>query len=129
MANRQTKRFSVKERIRSFSYAFNGLKILFREEHNARIHAVVAIIVVIAGLFFKLSAMEWLVVLLLIGFVFVAETVNSAIEDLCDHVCREQNEKIKKVKDLAAASVFIAAMISIIAGIVLFMPKFVQMLK
>ena len=129
MANKQERKFSVKERIQSFGYAFNGLKILLREEHNARIHLMIAIGVIIAGIFFRLSIIEWIVVCLLICFVFAMEIINSSIENLCDYVCPEQNERIKKTKDLAAAGVLLAAMISIIAGFVLFIPKIVQLLN
>lgn len=129
MANKQSKAFSIKERMRSFSHAMNGLKILLREEHNARIHLAVAIVVIVAGIFVGLSITEWIIITILIGFVFAMEIVNSAIENLCDLICPEQNEKIKKIKDLAASAVFVAAMISIIAGIVLFLSKIVQMLN
>ncbi len=129
MANKQERKFSVNERIRSFSYALNGLKILLREEHNARIHLMIAIGVIIAGIFFRLSIIEWIVVCLFIGFVFAMEIINSAIENLCDIICPEQDERIKKIKDLAASGVLIAAMISIVAGFVLFIPKIVQLLN
>ena len=129
MENKESSKFSISKRLKSFRYAFNGLRILFREEHNARIHLVVTVIVIIAGFIVQLSVGEWLIVCLLIGMVFGMEIINSALENLCDHVSPEWNGKIKKVKDLAAAGVFVVALISVIAGIILFFPKIVQMLN
>lgn len=129
MGDKTNRKFSIKERFQSFTYAFAGLKTLFKDEHNARIHLGIAITVIIAGIFFQISAIEWIVVCLLIGLVFALEIMNAAIENLSDFISPEYNDKIKKVKDLMAAAVLIAAITSIIAGFILFIPKFAQMLN
>lgn len=129
MESKKEHNFSIKERVHSFVYAFNGLKILFREEHNARIHLAITIMAILAGIFFRLSAMEWIIICLLIGFVFAMELLNSALENLCDYVSPEYSEMVKKVKDLAAAGVLIAAITSIIAGSILFITKLIQMIE
>lgn len=116
------KRFSVKARIRSFKYAFQGIRILIRNEHNARIHLCATILVVIAGLFFKLTSGEWIAVLFAIGFVFSAEAVNSAIEYLADAVSPAPDPLIGHAKDLAAGAVLIAAFIAAIIGCIVFIP-------
>ncbi|MBP5613770.1 MAG: diacylglycerol kinase family protein, partial [Bacteroidales bacterium] len=69
-------KFSVRKRIKSFSYAFAGLRVLFREEHNARIHAVAAVLAVAMGFLFRISPMEWIAVVIVIGMVFAAEIIN-----------------------------------------------------
>jgi len=117
------KRFSIKQRLRSFPFAFNGLKILLREEHNARIHLVAAILAIIAGFGFKISSMEWLAVIFAIGLVFALELVNSALENLADFLHPDKHESIKKVKDLAAAAVLVAAMCALVVGLLIFVPK------
>ncbi|MDR0811898.1 MAG: diacylglycerol kinase family protein [Paludibacter sp.] len=115
--------FSFKKRLKSFAYAFNGLKILLKEEHNARIHLVITILVVVAGFVFKISDYEWTAVLLCIGLVFSLEIINSALENLCDFVSPQKHEIIKKVKDLSAAAVLFSAIISVIIGGIVFLPK------
>lgn len=116
-------KFSVAKRIKSFTYAFNGLRVLFREEHNARIHLFAAVCVIVAGILLKLSPMEWAAVVFAIGLVFGGEIFNSAIEDLADVVCPERDERIKKVKDLSAAAVLVAAITASVIGLLVFIPK------
>ena len=70
-------KFSIKQRILSFGYAFNGLKILFVKEHNARIHLLAAIIAIIAGFFFNISHTEWMFIIVIIALVFITEIINS----------------------------------------------------
>jgi diacylglycerol kinase (ATP) len=116
------KKFSLKKRLKSFRYAFNGLKILLAEEHNARIHLVAAVIVIIAGFFFHLSRLEWIAVCFAIGIVFITELLNSSIEALSDHNTTAFHPFIKKTKDLAAGAVLIAAIIAVVTGLIVFVP-------
>ncbi len=118
------KPFSFRKRLKSFQFAFNGLKVLFKEEHNARIHMVAAVGVVSAGLYFSISETEWMVVLLCIGFVFAMELANSAIEALADFVTSDNHLLIKKAKDLAAGAVLVASIIAFVIGLIIFLPKF-----
>lgn len=119
------KRFSFLQRIKCFKYAFNGLRVLIREEHNARIHVVAACVVVMAGFIFHLSCMEWIVVMLCIGFVFSLELINSAIENIADFVSPARHEQIKKIKDLSAAAVLVGAFVSLITAMIIFLPKII----
>ena len=123
------KGFSISKRFKSFGYAFNGLKILIREEHNSRIHILAAMAAVIAGLFFQLSAIEWVAIVLAIGWVIALEIINSAIENLSDFVSRDQNEMIKKIKDLSAAGVLVGAITAVIIGLIVFVPKIMEINK
>jgi len=116
-------KFSILKRLKSFSFAFNGLQILFKEEHNARIHFVAAIIVIIAGTIFHITAYEWLALVFVIGLVLALEAINSALENLADFVSPGKNDQIKKVKDLAAAGVLISATTALIVGLIIFLPK------
>lgn len=117
------KKFSFIDRLKSFKYAFNGLKILFKNEHNARIHLLAAICVVILGVVFQISSYAWIAVALAIGLVFITEIINSAIEYLADFVSPTYHELIKKVKDLAAAAVLVAAITALIIGLLVFVPE------
>jgi diacylglycerol kinase len=116
-------KFSFKKRIKSFKYAFNGLKILIREEHNSRIHIFVAICVLAAGFLLKIKPYEWIAVILCIGFVIALEMINSAIENIADFVSPERHAMIKKIKDLSAGAVFMGAIVSAIIGFIIFLPK------
>lgn len=117
------KKFSVTKRLESFKYAFNGFWLLIRDEHNARIHLFFAIIVIAAGFFFKISPAEWLILILTIALVFIAEFFNSSIESLADKISEEKHPYIKKAKDVAAGGVLFAAISSVIVGIIIFGPR------
>lgn len=123
MGRKGSEKFSFKKRSKSAIYALSGLKTLFLEEHNSRIHVVITILVIAAGILLDISLTEWLVVSLLVGLVFGLEIMNSAIENLCDYISPQWHESIKKIKDLAAAAVFVASVISVICGAIIFLPK------
>ena len=115
--------FTLRKRLKSFKYAFNGICLLIRHEHNAWIHTFAAFCVIIAGLLFGLSTNEWIAVTIAIGMVLAAEAVNSSIEVLCDLVSPNYNEAIKKSKDLAAGAVLILAIAAAVIGGFIFIPK------
>ena len=123
MQNGKINRFSIRERAHSFRYAFNGIKILFTKEHNARIHLVISLLVIGSGFLLNITREEWFTVLILIGLVLSLEAINSAIEALSDFVSPQKSEMIKAVKDLSAAAVLIASVIAIICGCIIFIPK------
>ncbi len=115
--------FSLRKRLKSFHYAFNGIKILFAEEHNSRIHLIAAFIAIVASIYFKISTLEWIAVLFAITLVFLAEIINSAVESLCDFVSPSKNETIGKVKDLSAAGVLVCATTALAVAAFIFIPK------
>ncbi|MDT8413268.1 MAG: diacylglycerol kinase family protein [Vicingaceae bacterium] len=110
-------------RIKSFIHAFNGIKMAFKEEANFRIHVVATIMVIAAGLYFKLSTTEWFAIIIVIGLVLVTELVNTAIENIANFISPERHEKIKTIKDIAAAAVLISAIVALVVGLVVFIPK------
>lgn len=112
----------------SFKYALNGLKVILTTQHNFLIHLIVAAFVTAAGLFFRVSILEWCVLVLTIAMVLVAEAFNTSIEKLTDMVSPDYNLQAGKVKDIAAAAVLIAAITSIIIGITIFLPKLLNYL-
>ena len=116
-------KFSIVKRIKSFGFAFNGLRILFHEEHNSRIHFFASILVIIASLLFKLNTYEWIAIIFSIGLVITAEIINTAVENIADFLTTEQNNHIKKIKDLAAAAVLVSALTALTIGLIVFLPK------
>lgn len=117
------KEFSIIARLKSFSYAFNGLKFFFINEHNGRIHLFAAVLAVALSFYLKLSSLEWVAIIFAIAIVFTAEIFNSSIEKLADTFTSEINPQIKIVKDLAAAAVLITAILATIIGAIVFLPK------
>ena len=116
-------KFSVKKRVQSFRHAFNGLGKFFRTEHNAWIHGVAAIIVLILGWRLHISKTEWLGVCFVIGLVLSAEAFNTCIEKLADMVSPAADDRVKYIKDLAAGAVLMAAITAAITGLIIFVPK------
>ncbi len=113
----------LKERIRSFKYAFSGLKHLVVGEPNARIHLVAALLAVLLGFYLELDRTEWLWILLSIVLVITTEAINASIEALADAITEEYDEKIKIAKDLAAAATLIVAIFSLVVALFIFVPK------
>ena len=108
----------------SFKYAFEGIITTIKEERNMFIHFLIAIIVVITGIYVRLSLNEWFICLLLFALVFSLELINTAIENTVDLVATKKNKKAKIAKDAAAGAVLIAAIFASIIGIIIFLPKF-----
>ena len=107
----------------SFKYAFQGIQEAWKTEQNLKIHFMIMALVIIAGFIFKISLMEWMVCLLLFAIVISLELINTAIETTVDIAMPEINEKAKYAKDIAAGAVLFSAMISIIIGLIIFLPK------
>ncbi|WP_010650922.1 diacylglycerol kinase family protein [Oceanobacillus massiliensis] len=112
-----------KRKIIGFSYAWNGLKEIVRSERNFRIHLTVTVLVIITGLLLHLSALEWGIIILTIGLVLTAEVTNSAIEKTIDYLRPEIHPSAKVIKDVAAGAVLVAAVISVVIGVLIFWPK------
>lgn len=120
---------SIKRLRKSFGYAFKGIDDVIEHEPNMKIHVVVAILVVIMAFILKVSIIEWIILVLLIGAVLAAETINTTIENLVDMYTKEYNEKAKIVKDTAAGTVLILAITSAIIGLIIFVPKIICLLE
>ena len=116
-------KFSISKRLKSFTYAGKGLKSFIRKEHNAWIHAIATVLVIVMGIVFGISQMEWVAIILCIGVVFAAEAFNTAIERLVNLVSPEHNPIAGDVKDIAAGAVLICAIAAAIVGGMIFIPK------
>lgn len=111
--------------IKSFGYAFAGLGYAFKSQLNFKVHVFILVLVGIAGYWLKLSAREWLWIIVAAGIVLIAELLNTAIEVLVDLVSPAIHPKAKIIKDVAAAAVLVAAVTALFIGLLIFVPKIV----
>ncbi len=121
------KKFKIRDRLKSFKYASCGIKILLTNEHNAWIHLFAAACVITAGFLLRISKPDWIAIIIVTGFVFAMEAVNSSIEKLADFVSPEKHEQIKKVKDMAAGGVLISSIIALLVGLIVFIPRIIEL--
>ncbi len=117
------KKFSIIQRAKSFNHAFRGLSIVVKTQHNIWIHFIIAIITMAFGLFFNISNIEWLVIVLTIGLVLITEILNTALEIDIDLTSPTYHPYARDTKDVASAAVLISVIIALIAGLIIFIPK------
>lgn len=120
---------SIKRLKKSFGYAFKVIDDVISNEPNMKIHVSVVILVVITAFLLKISMIEWIILVLLIGLVLAAEIINTTIENLVDMYTKDYNERAKVVKDTAAGTVLILAITSAIIGLMIFVPKIILVLE
>lgn len=107
---------------KSFACALRGIAVLLRTQMNARIHLLATVLVVAAGFVFRISRGEWVPLAFAIGIVWIAEAVNTAIEALADRITRENDDAIRRTKDVAAGAVLLAAITAAIIGLLILGP-------
>ena len=117
-----------KKLINSFKYAFRGFKHTFKNEQNMFIHVMVALAVIVCGFIFKISLIEWCICLSLFALVIGAELMNTALENTIDLISKEKSKEAEVAKDTSAAFVLIFAMLSIVIGLIIFIPKVLEVL-
>lgn len=115
-------KYDLKKQIRSFRYAWQGIKCCVGKEQNLSFHLIAAAAVVIAGFCFGITQTEWLIIILCIEMVIAAELFNTAIEKLVDRVSPERNPIAGQVKDIAAGAVLVCAAAAAIIGLIIFIP-------
>lgn len=115
--------FSIRERIKSISFAVSGIRSFFKQEHNARLHLVATLVLIVFSMFFSVSHSEAAVLVLAAGFVWSAELFNTAIEKVMDFISEERKPAIKIIKDLSAAAVLVASLAAILVAAIIFIPK------
>ncbi len=108
---------------KSFFYAFKGLKTALRNESNLQIHTFFAISAIITAGILKVSTIEWLLLTFTIFYVITLELLNTVLENVVNLVSPEIKPYAKVAKDVSAACVLLAAIMSVIVGLVIFLPK------
>ncbi|WP_308756804.1 diacylglycerol kinase family protein [uncultured Bacteroides sp.] len=115
-------KYDFKKQLRSFGYAWKGIRSCVGKEQNLSFHLIVTAAVVVAGFTWEITRTEWIAVILCIGAVIAAELFNTAIERLVDLVSPQRHPLAGQVKDIAAGAVLVCAIAAIIVGIIIFMP-------
>lgn len=113
----------IVERLRGVKFSLRGMWLLLTTESSIKAQVFFAIIVTVAGFYFDISTTEWLIQLLVIGLVLVAESLNTGIEKLSDFVHPDYHKKIGFIKDISAGAAGIAALISLIIAGIIYIPK------
>ncbi len=115
----------IRRLIKSFKYAASGLVYAFRYEQNIIVHSLATIVVILMGIFFRISYIEWLIIFLIVGLVIATELINTSIEATIDLITLEKHPLAKVAKDTAAAAVMVFALVAIAIGLIIFVPKIV----
>jgi diacylglycerol kinase (ATP) len=115
-------KYDFKKQLRSFGYAWKGIRCCIGKEQNLSFHLIATVVTVIAGFLLEITRIDWMIVILCIGVVIAAELFNSAIEKLVDLVSPEQHPIAGQVKDIAAGAVLVCAATAAIIGLIVFIP-------
>lgn len=112
----------------SVGHALDGLEYTINHERNFKIELVFAMLVTISSFILKVSLIEWTILVLVISMVLALEMINTAIERCVDLVTKDYKELAKLAKDIAAGAVLITSMFSVVIGIIIFLPKIINLL-
>lgn len=116
----------IKKLIKSFKFAFNGIKETIKNEQNIKVHLFVMLLVIVAGIIFRINKIEWIICIILFGLVIGAELFNTALENTIDLITKEKNENARIAKDASAGAVLVIAIVSASIGFMIFIPKIVE---
>lgn len=125
----EKKRFSLVARAKSFTHAFRGIGVLVKSTHNFWVHIFTAIIAIILGVLLKISHIEWMILILVSGFVMVTEALNTAIEIDIDLTSPNYHPYARDTKDVAAGAVLISAITAVVIGLIIFIPKVIVLIS
>ncbi len=121
--NKEVNEFKNPTFFNALKNALRGCSLAIKNERNIKIQIVAAILVTIIGFLFRISFVEWAILVITIFFVIVTECLNTAIEKTVDMITNKYDECAKNVKDIAAGAVLFSAIASVIVGIIIFLPK------
>ena len=112
---------------RSFGYALKGLYKVFREEQNLKIQSILSLSIILLGIYFKINAGQWALLVLVIGLVLITEITNSAVERITDVLKPRINSYVKEIKDIMAAAVLLSSLVALVVGMIIFLPFLAEM--
>lgn len=107
--------------------ALNGIALLVRTEKHFRYHLFATFLVISIGVILSIATWEWLFVASALFSVLTAEGFNTAMEKVCDEITTERKQSIQIIKDIAAGTVLISVIYSIVVGLIIFLPKMIEL--
>ncbi len=122
----QQEKFSISKRIKSFEYAFSGLRKIFTTDHNVWLHFIATILVIALGYILNVSFVDAALLAIAIGLVWITELINTCLEKMIDFVSKERHPDIKYIKDVSAGAVLVAAITALAIGCFVFIPKIIN---
>lgn len=122
-SKREQRKFSIVARIKSTTHAWRGLGILFRTTHNFWVQIFLSIVAMFLGFILRISETEWLFIIFSIGLVFVTEAMNTAFEIDIDLTSPTYHPYARDTKDVAAGAVLVSAILALVIGAIIFLPK------
>lgn len=114
--------FSLKKFIRSFQYAFCGLRYAFKKEQSFRIQVLIALVVIVLMFHFNITSLEKIILLIMVFLVLSLELVNTTAENILNVVEPNSRPRVQVIKDTMAAAVLVAAFGALIIGLIIFLP-------
>lgn len=111
-------------RLKSVGFAVKGAFKLITTEHSVMVQSSLAVLMTVAGFYFKIDRYEWMMQILAFGLVLGIESLNTAVEKIADFVHPEYHQRIGFIKDIAAGAVMFAALAAIAIGLLIYVPKF-----
>ncbi len=113
----------------AFKNAFQGLRYVLVTQRNAWIHLLITVLVIALGIIFRVDRIDWAILMIAIALVWIAEILNTSIEALVDLVVQQYHPLAKVAKDTGAAAVLFAAIIAVILGIIVFLPRILEVFQ
>jgi undecaprenol kinase len=126
MDSKDNRRRETERLLKSFSHAASGIFYVLIHERNMQYHCVFALLSILLGWVLGITTFEWMVILILIGGMFSLEIMNTAVEKTVDLVTQDFHPLAKLAKDIAAGAVFIFAIICMVIGILIFLPRLIE---
>tara|TARA_B100001029_G_scaffold980_1_gene713 strand:+ start:1806 stop:2177 length:372 start_codon:yes stop_codon:yes gene_type:complete len=119
----------VIKRIKGIIIAISGMFFLLKNEDSIKVQSLCIILFVFLGYYFDITKNEWIIHIILIGFILTAEALNTVAEKICDIINPEYDSRIKLIKDIAAGAVSFAVISSIIVLLIIYYPYINHFLK
>ncbi len=123
MDSLEEKKFSIVARVKSVTHAWRGVSIFFKTTHNAWVQSFFFLLEIFLAVIFRISSIEWILIILTAGLLLVAEAFNTAIEIDIDLTSPEYHPYARDTKDVAAGAVLLMATLATIVALIIFLPK------
>jgi diacylglycerol kinase len=115
--------------VKSFYFAFSGWIYVIRTQNNFRVHIIATVVVILISALLHIEKLEWIAIILIIGMVWITEFFNTSIEVLVDLVSPDYHPLAKVCKDVAAGSVLVTALVAVLVGAIIFLPRLFVFVK